>query len=134
MPRIRVTAACVYAAIIHAQLFFMTCRSKLIERLLLIPVMLLPKAVLADGDLADIVSNASAGAKSSEGSLLTIARFIGVVLFIGAIIGFKKVGKQGGMGLAACISSLIIGVFLVALPEMMNRSQRQLGISTISIG
>ncbi|HCP3793834.1 TPA: IncI1-type conjugal transfer protein TraR, partial [Escherichia coli] len=53
MSRIRVVAARLYAAFIHAQLFVMSCRSKLTKFLLLIPMMLLPKAVLADGDLAD---------------------------------------------------------------------------------
>ncbi|EHQ1209207.1 conjugal transfer protein TraR, partial [Escherichia coli] len=60
--------------------------------------------------------------------------FIGVVLFLGGLIGLKKVGKQGGMGLAGCILSIVLGVLLVAVPEMMSRSQKQLGISTISIG
>ena len=47
MSRIRVVAARLYAAFIHAQLFVMSCRSKLTKFLLLIPMMLLPKAVLA---------------------------------------------------------------------------------------
>ncbi|ELE1597333.1 IncI1-type conjugal transfer protein TraR, partial [Salmonella enterica] len=54
--------------------------------------------------------------------------------FLGGLIGLKKVGKQGGMGLAGCIVSIVIGALLVAGPEMMSRSQKQLGISTISIG
>ncbi|HGX8715080.1 TPA: DUF6750 family protein, partial [Escherichia coli] len=99
-----------------------------------IPMMLLPKAVLADGDLADIFRHASDGADDAEGSFVRIGRFIGVVLFLGGLIGLKKVGKQGGMGLAGCILSIVLGVLLVAVPEMMSRSQKQLGISTISIG
>jgi hypothetical protein len=146
MSRIRVVAARLYAAFIHAQLFVMSCRSKLTKFLgillnpvidsclLLIPMMLLPKAVLADGDLADMVRNVEQGAKTAQSSSLTIAQFIGVILFLGGLIGLKKVGKQGGMGLAGCILSIVIGALLVAGPEMMSRSQKQLGISTISIG
>ncbi|ELT9933526.1 conjugal transfer protein TraR [Escherichia coli] len=134
MSRIRVMAARLYAAFIHAQLFVMSCKSKLTRLLLLIPMMLLPKAVLADGDLADMVRHASDGADAAEGSFLRIGRFVGVILFLGGLIGLKKVGKQGGAGLAGCIVSIILGVLLVAVPEMMNRSQKQLGISTISIG
>ncbi len=37
MSRIRVVAARLYAAFIHAQLFVMSCRSKLTKFLLLIP-------------------------------------------------------------------------------------------------
>lgn len=39
MSRIRVVAARLYAAFIHAQLFVMSCRSKLTKFLLLIPMM-----------------------------------------------------------------------------------------------
>ena len=130
MSRIRVVAARLYAAFIHAQLFVMSCRSKLTKFLLLIPMMLLPKAVLADGDLADMVRNVEQGAKTAQSSSLTIAQFIGVILFLGGLIGLKKVG----MGLASCIVSIVIGAVLVAGPEMMSRSQKQLGISSISIG
>lgn len=129
MSRIRVVAARLYAAFIHAQLFVMSCRSKLTKFLLLIPMMLLPKAVLAD-----MVRNVEQGAKTAQSSSLTIAQFIGVILFLGGLIGLKKVGKQGGMGLASCIVSIVIGAVLVAGPEMMSRSQKQLGISSISIG
>ncbi|HDS9155157.1 TPA: IncI1-type conjugal transfer protein TraR, partial [Escherichia coli] len=72
--------------------------------------------------------------KTAQSSSLTIAQFIGVILFLGGLIGLKKVGKQGGMGLASCIVSIVIGAVLVAGPEMMSRSQKQLGISSISIG
>ena len=134
MSRIRVVAARLYAAFIHAQLFVMSCRSKLTKFLLLIPMMLLPKAVLAAGDFADRGRSAEPGAKTAQSPSLTIAQNIGVILFLGGLIGLKKVGKQGGMGLASCIVSIVIGAVLVAGPEMMSRSQKQLGISSISIG
>ncbi|EEJ4252316.1 conjugal transfer protein TraR [Salmonella enterica subsp. enterica serovar 4,[5],12:b:-] len=133
MSRIRVMAARLHAAFILAQLFVMACRNKIIDLLLLIPVMLLPGAVLADGDLADMVRNVEQGAKTAQSSSLNIAQFIGVIAFLGGLIGLKKVGKQGGMGLAGCILSIVIGAILAAGPEMMSRSQKQLGISTISI-
>ncbi len=96
MSRIRVVAARLYAAFIHAQLFVMSCRSKLTKFLLLIPMMLLPKAVLADGDLADMVRNVEQGAKTAQSSSLTIAQFIGVIAFLGGLIGLKKLGNKGG--------------------------------------
>lgn len=133
MSRIRAMAAHLYAAFIHVQLFMMKCRNKIIALLLLIPMMLLPKAVLADGDLADMVRSVGDGAKTAQSSTLTIAQFIGVILVIGGIIGFKKVGKQGGMGLGACIISLIAGLLLAVVPEFMGRGQRQMGVSATSI-
>ncbi|MES1671196.1 DUF6750 family protein, partial [Escherichia coli] len=44
---------------------------------------------------------------------------------------FSLQDSRGGSG---CILSIVIGALLVAGPEMMSRSQKQLGISTISIG
>ncbi len=97
MSRIRVVAARLYAAFIHAQLFVMSCRSKLTKFLLLIPMMLLPKAVLADGDLADMVRNVEQGAKTAQSSSLTIAQFIGVIAFLGGPDwAEKKLGNKGG--------------------------------------
>lgn len=104
MSRIRVVAARLYAAFIHAQLFVMSCRSKLTKYLLLIPMMLLPKAVLADGDLADMVRNVGEGAKTAQSSSITIAQFIGVILFLRGLIGLKKLGNKGdGTGWLHCI-------------------------------
>ncbi|EDJ8986994.1 conjugal transfer protein TraR [Salmonella enterica subsp. diarizonae] len=131
--RVRVMAARAATAFFYAQLFLMNIRDRMINLLLLLPMMLLPRAVLADGDLADMLRSASDGAKSAQTSSLTIAQFIGVIMFIGGVVGFKKVGKQGGIGLGACIASVIIGAVLAVAPEAMNRSQRQLGTSATTI-
>ncbi|EDD6035946.1 conjugal transfer protein TraR, partial [Salmonella enterica subsp. enterica serovar Stanley] len=86
-----------------------------------------------EGDLADMLRSAGDGAKSAQTSSLSIAQFIGVIMFIGGLVGFKKVGKQGGIGLSACIASVIIGAILTVVPEVMNRGQRQLGTSATTI-
>lgn len=89
--------------------------------------------MLADGDLADMVRAAADGAKTSQTATLTIAQYIGVVLFIGGIVGFKKVGRQGGGSLIACIVSVVVGALLVIVPEILSRSQRQLGTSAVTV-
>ncbi len=91
-----VVAARLYAAFIHAQLFVMSCRSKLTKYLLLIPMMLLPKAVLADGDLADMVRNVGEGAKNST---VIINHYCAVHRrnsVSRGLIGLKKLGNKGG--------------------------------------
>ncbi|MBW7396735.1 DUF6750 family protein, partial [Escherichia coli] len=60
--------------------------------------------------------------------------FSGVILYRGGLMGLKKVGEQGGVGLASCFVSIVIGAVIVAGPEMLSRSAKQLGISSISIG
>ncbi|EBX8423419.1 conjugal transfer protein TraR [Salmonella enterica subsp. enterica serovar Urbana] len=131
--RVRVMTARAAAAFFYAQLFLMNIRDRMINLLILLPMMLLPRAVLAEGDLADMLRSAGDGAKSAQTSSLSIAQFIGVIMFIGGLVGFKKVGKQGGIGLGACIASVIIGAVLTVVPEVMNREQRQLGTSATTI-
>lgn len=121
MSRIRVVAARLYAAFIHAQLFVMSCRSKLTKFLLLIPMMLLPKAVLADGDLADMVRNVEQGAKTAQSSSLTIAQFIGVILFLGGLIGLKKLGNKGGWDWLVAFYLSSLGRYLS--PDLNDESQ-----------
>ncbi|MGJ3289479.1 DUF6750 family protein [Klebsiella sp. PL-2018] len=108
-------------------------RERLTRVLLALPLILLPKAVLADGDLADMVRAVGDGAKTSQSASLTIAQFIGVVLFIGGVIGFKKVGRQGGGSLIACIVSLVCGALLVIVPEILSRTQKQMGTSAVTV-
>ncbi len=51
MSRIRVVAARLYAAFIHAQLFVMSCRRKMTKLLMLITMMLLEYSGVSDVDM-----------------------------------------------------------------------------------
>ena len=133
MSHLRAIAARAYAALFSALISLLSLRDRAIAALLLLPATLLPGAAMANGDLADMAKNVSEGAKVGQSSSLDIAQFVGVILFIGGLVGFKKVGKQPGVTLAGCIVSIIVGACLAVIPEVMNRSQRQLGTSATTI-
>ncbi|EIP3952694.1 conjugal transfer protein TraR [Salmonella enterica] len=122
-----------YAIIIRFQLLSMTFRERLIRKLLLLPAALFPGIALADTDIADMIGDVATGAESGQTSTLRIARFVGVVIALAAILGFKKIGQSPHITMGRCIGGLIVGVLLLAGPELMNRSQRQMGISATSI-
>ncbi|MDL6536317.1 hypothetical protein QS381_19820 [Escherichia coli] len=57
---------------------------------------------------------------------------IGLVLFIGGLLGLKQIGKKPGAGLA-CLLSILVGVCLAVVPELMGSGQKTLGLSPVSI-
>ena len=60
-----------------------------------------------------MVRNVEQGAKTAQSSSLTIAQFIGVILFLGGLIGPEKSwGNKGGWDWLVCIVSIVIGRYL----------------------
>ncbi|EDT2962875.1 conjugal transfer protein TraR [Salmonella enterica subsp. enterica] len=122
-----------YAIIIRFQLLSMVFRERLNRKLLLLPAALFPGAALAEGDVADMIGDVATGAESGQTSSLKIAQFVGVVIALAALFSFKKIGQNPQFTMGRCIVGLVVGVLLLAGPELMNRSQRQMGISATSI-
>lgn len=65
-------------------------------------------------------------------SFVAIGQVIGLVLFIGGLLGLKQIGKKPGAGLA-CLLSILVGVCLAVVPELMGSGQKTLGLSPVSI-
>lgn len=122
-----------YAIIIRFQLLSMAFCERLNRKLLLLPAALFPGIALADGDIADMMGDVAAGAESGQTSTLRIAQFVGVVIALAALFSFKKIGQNPQITMGRCITGLVVGVLLLAGPELMNRSQRQMGVSATSI-
>lgn len=90
MSLFRAISARLYAVVIFCQLTMMQCRERMIQGLCALVTFLLPGMAFADGDLADMFGSAASGAKSGKTSGLEIARAIGVFIFIGSLLSFKK--------------------------------------------
>lgn len=133
MSLFRAISARLYAVVIFSQLTMMQCRERMIQGLLALTAFLLPGMAFADGDLADMLDSASAGAKRGQTSGLVIAQMLGVVIFIGSLLSFKKVGSNPQVTLGRCCAGLAIGALLVVVPEVMSRTQKQLGTSSVTI-
>ncbi|EEX7695118.1 TPA: DUF6750 family protein, partial [Shigella sonnei] len=48
------------------------------------------------------------------------------------LLGLKQIGKKPGAGLA-CLLSILVGVCLAVVPELMGSGQKTLGLSPVSI-
>ena len=129
MSRLRAMAARLRAASVYVQLCLMACRDRLVRLLLLLPVMLLPHTAMAN-TLFDMIK--TVGARGSSSSFVAIGQVIGLVLFIGGLLGLKQIGKKPGAGLA-CLLSILVGVCLAVVPELMGSGQKTLGLSPVSI-
>lgn len=133
MSLFRAISARLYAVVIFCQLTMMQYRERLIQVLCALLTLLLPGIALAAGDLADMMDSAATGAKRGKTSGLEIAQAIGVFIFIASLLGFKKIGTNPQVTLGRCCAGLAIGALLVVVPEVMNRTQSQLGTSSITI-
>ena len=128
MSRLRAMAARLRAASVYVQLCLMACRDRLVRLLLLLPVMLLPHTAMAN-TLFDMIKTVGDGARGSSSSFVAIGQVIGLVLFIGGLLGLKQ---KPGAGLA-CLLSILVGVCLAVVPELMGSGQKTLGLSPVSI-
>lgn len=133
MSLFRAIYARIYAVVIFCQLTSMKFRERMIQGLCALVTFLLPGMAIADGDLADMLSSAAAGAKSGKTSVLEIAQAIGVFIFIGSLLALKKVGSNPQVTVGRCCAGLAIGGLLVVVPEVMSRTQKQLGTSSVNI-
>nr|UUW42460.1 hypothetical protein [Citrobacter portucalensis] len=80
-----------------------------------------------------MLSSAAAGAKSGKTSGRKLPRAIGVFIFIGSLLAFKKVGTNPQITVGRCCAGLAIGGLLAVVPEVMSRTQKQLGTSSVNI-
>lgn len=93
-----------------------------------------PVMALAEGNLADMFSSAATGADETTKSGVTIARALGFFSVLGGFIALKN--KKDNPQIKPWHIALAVGggIFLIALPEMIKRSQNQLGLKEVDIG
>lgn len=120
-------------SIFVVQLTLMEMRERFIQWLCAMALAILPGSAIADGDLADMLDAAADGAKRGQTSTLTIAQFAGVVIFIFSLLSFKKINTNPQVTLGRCIGGLFIGALMVVIPQLMSRSQKQVGMNTTTI-
>ncbi|MEI7307128.1 DUF6750 family protein [Pectobacterium atrosepticum] len=133
MSLFRAMTARVYAVVIFIQLTMMQLRERTLKALCAFVISLLPGIAFAAGDLADMVDSLADGASRGKTSGLVIAQAIGVVIFIASVLAFKKIGKQPQVTLGTCLLGLGVGALLLVVPELMGRTNKQMGTNSITI-
>lgn len=94
-----------------------------------------PVFALAAGgdDLAGMGSSVADGTDSLKKDALRIAQFVGVIFVIGALLAAKAKKDNPQIKVSHIIGALAIGVILLAVPEMIKRSQNQLGLTPVTV-
>ncbi|WP_324609702.1 DUF6750 family protein, partial [Pseudomonas amygdali] len=67
-------------------------------------------------------------------SALTIAQFAGVIFVIGGLVAAKNKKDNPQIKIGAIIASILFGVCLVVVPEIIKRSQAQVGLAPVDVG
>ena len=93
-----------------------------------------PVMAFAADDIAQMGDSAATGATSGMKSALTIAQFAGVLFVIGGLIAAKNKKDNPQIKTGAIIASILFGVCLVVVPEIIKRSQAQVGLSPVDVG
>ncbi|RMS17385.1 TraR protein [Pseudomonas savastanoi] len=93
-----------------------------------------PVLAFAGADIAGMGDSAAVGATSLRKSALTIAQFAGVIFVIGGLVAAKNKKDNPQIKIGAIIASILFGVCLVVVPEIIKRSQAQVGLAPVDVG
>lgn len=129
MPKDMLLGVCVRATIIKD-----TIRGGCIKGIAALAASSPVFALAAGDDLAGMGTSVGDGADSLKKDALRIAQFVGLLFVIGALIAAKTKKDNPQIKVSHIIGAGAIGVCLLAVPEMIKRSQSQLGLSPVSVG
>lgn len=93
-----------------------------------------PVLAHADSDIAAMVDSGATGATDMEKDALIFAEFIGVCAVIGAIIMMRNKKDNPQIKPIHIGTSLLTGVCLISLAEIVRRSQSQVGLTNVTVG
>ncbi|KAA8703932.1 DUF6750 family protein [Pseudomonas cannabina] len=93
-----------------------------------------PVLAFAGADIAGMGNSAAVGATSLRKSALTIAQFVGVIFVIGGLVAAKNKKDNPQIKIGAIVASILFGVCLVVVPEIIKRSQAQVGLAPVDVG
>lgn len=128
MPNTMLLSACVRVTLL---------KEKLTSRLakgLTVMAAASPVTAFAGVDIAGMANAAAVGSKSGLKSALTIAQFVGVVFVIGGLVAAKTKKDNPQVKVSHIVGAIAFGVMLIAVPELIKRSQAQIGLAPITVG
>jgi hypothetical protein len=89
----------------------------------------------ADGsDLAGMTTSAATGGTTVTKNALVLAQMAGVLFVIGGLIAAKNKKDNPQIKVSHIAGSIVFGVCLIAVPEIIKRSQSQVGLTPIQVG
>lgn len=119
---------------VRATLFKDNVRSRFIKGLTAI-ASASPVLAHADGsDIAGMVTSAATGGVTITKGALQLAQLAGVLFVIGGLIAAKNRKDNPQIKVSHIAGAIIFGVCLIAVPEIIKRSQSQVGLTPINVG
>lgn len=119
---------------VRATLFKDKVRSRFIKGLTAI-ASASPVLAHADGsDIAGMVTSAATGGVTITKGALQLAQLAGVLFVIGGLIAAKNRKDNPQIKVSHIAGAIIFGVCLIAVPEIIKRSQSQVGLTPINVG
>lgn len=128
MPNNMLLSACVRVTLLKEKLAARCLKS------LTVMAAVSPVTAMAGVDLAGMANSAAVGSKSGLKSFLTIAQFIGVVFVGGGLIAARNRKDNPQIKVSHIVGAIAFGVMLIAIPEIIKRSQAQIGLTPINVG
>lgn len=120
-------------AAVRASIFKEGLRQRVLKGLTAV-VAVNPVLAFAGDDIAGMGNSAAEGAKSLQKSALTVAQFVGVIAVIGGLIAAWNKKDNPHIKTGHIIGAILFGVCLVVIPEIIKRSQTQVGLSPVDVG
>jgi hypothetical protein len=94
-----------------------------------------PVLAHADGsDLAGMVTSFAVGGVTVTKGALQLAQTVGVIFVMGGLIAAKNKKDNPQIKVSHIATSVVIGACLIAVPEIIKRSQSQAGLTPINVG
>jgi len=119
---------------VRATLFKDTVRSRFIKGLTAIAAASPVLAHAEGSDVAAMITSAATGGVTVTKGALQLAQLVGVLFVIGGLIAAKNRKDNPQIKVSHIAGSIIFGVCLAAVPEIIKRSQSQVGLTPINVG
>ncbi|PHM37631.1 hypothetical protein Xmau_03849 [Xenorhabdus mauleonii] len=118
---------------VKAILIAETARRYLLSAILSFVGLILSPVAKADGDLADMLKGVAKGADSATESVFSLSTFMGVCFILGGII--SMIAKKNNSQIKVWYIALLFaaGAACITLDQIATRSQKQLGLTPVSI-
>ncbi len=121
-------------AAVRVSVFKDTMRQRVVKGLMTAALASPAMAAYAGDDLAGMGESVAEGATSLQKNVLVVAQFLGVVTVIAALLMAKSKKNNPQVTAGAIVGTALVGVCLIAIPEIIKRGQSQVGLAPVDIG
>lgn len=118
---------------VHANQVREKLRHLFIKAIMSIMAAFSPSILAANDDIAAIGERIAEGAKSGGKSAIIVAQFVGGIFVIGGLIAAKNKKDNPQIKVSHIVASLAFGACLIVIPEVIRRTQKQLGLTPVGM-